>query len=545
MSERWFALGTRSPYQKLLAYLIAVIMAAGFLVVAQAPQPASAAIIDDTAEYVLVNRHSGLVADVLNASQANGADIVQYRRTDAPWQRWRFVDSGDGYFRIVSVHSGRAIDVWEAATTDGAFIRQYSDGNSTNQQFRAVDTAGGVQLINRRSGKALEVWEWSTSELGRLSQYTSHGGASQVWDLVRVSEPLAECGTGAFTAEVVKSGATWIARRGSRVAYTGTDMLAAMTAGLSLLDSGRDQKQRVVIRGSGEMAANTRLRVGSFTTLDVCGTITVTGAGASDHAPIYARGATDIEIQHLTVVGTPIYGIFMRNVDNVTLRQVSLDLQGTGHIGVRIDNHGGDRSVKSTGLRIGDVRVTNATGHGVETYGIDGVTIGTVTVRNVGGSGLLLNDSINADVGIVDAIGAGTGSGYAALRFANANGRINGGYPSNVHVQKVIAHGGGRGIFCVSQSGGAVIDEIEISGTASHSILIENCYGVHIGAIGGTVDGPGRIRLAARSEFPNNRDVTIENLTVRDTVIDEMPCAERSTFRNLRLVNSSMNVCAG
>src|SRR5690606_24128587 len=114
----------------------------------------------------------------------------------------------------------------------------------------------------------------------------------------------------------------------------------------------------------------------------------------------------------------------------------------------------------------------------------------------------------------VDAEGAGTGTGYAAFRMANRNGRINNSYPTNIHVGEVIARGGGRGIFCVSESGGVVIDRIDIADTGSNAILVENCYNVNIAAIEGSVTGGGDVRIAARSEFNNSSDIIFQNLTI-------------------------------
>src|SRR5690606_38075067 len=151
------------------------------------------------------------------------------------------------------------------------------------------------------------------------------------------------------------------------------------------------------------------------------------------------------------------------------------DLRLSSGLGIRIDNHG-DRSQRTRNVRIDNVYVSGTSTHGVETYGVDGLTIGTVTARNTGHSGLLLNDTINATVDLVDAQGAGTGTGYAAFRMANRNGRVGDSYPTNIRVGQVIARGGGRGIFCVSESGGAVIDRLDIAQTGSNSILIENCY---------------------------------------------------------------------
>src|SRR6185437_6795135 len=115
-----------------------------------------------------------------------------------------------------------------------------------------------------------------------------------------------------------------------------------------------------------------------------------------------------------------------------------------------------------------------------------GLTVGTVTARNVGESGLLLNQTINATVGTVDADNAGAGTGYAAFRMANRNGRVGSAYPNNIRVGTVKARGGGRGIFCVSESGGATIDRVDIANTGNNSVLVENCYGVTIAGVSGT-----------------------------------------------------------
>ena len=41
---------------------------------------------------------------------------------------------------------------------------------------------------------------------------------------------------------------------------------------------------------------------------------------------------------------------------------------------------------------------------------------------------------------------------------------------------------------------------------------------MNLAAQSGTVTGGGEIRLAARSEFPNNSDITVQNLTVTNSV---------------------------
>ncbi|MFJ8051730.1 hypothetical protein [Streptomyces luteogriseus] len=348
------------------------------------------------------------------------------------------------------------------------------------------------------------------------------------------------CGDGSYQAEAVQSGGNWTARRGGSTVYTGTDMRAAVQAAVNSLTSGRTSKERVVVRGSGSVSAGSRISLPSYTVLDVCGTINVTGSGSGDQAPVYSRGTRDVEVQNLKLTGAPLYGIFLRNVQNVVLGQI--DMRLSRGLGVRIDNRG-DTSQWTRNVRIDNVYVSGASSHAVETYGVDGITIGTVTARNVGESGLLLNQTINARVTKVDAENAGTGTGYAAFRMANRNGRVGSGYPTNIRVGEVVARGGGRGVFCVSESGGAVIDKVTLSNTGNNSVLIENCYNVNLAAQSGTITGGGELRLAARSEFANNKDITIQNLTVTNSAIRESPCGENTTFRAITRVNSSQSIC--
>jgi hypothetical protein len=289
------------------------------------------------------------------------------------------------------------------------------------------------------------------------------------------------------------------------------------------------------------MTAGSRISLASYTSLSVCGTINVTGSGSGDYAPIYARGVSNIEVPYLNLTGAPIYGIFMRNVTNVWLGQ--LDMRLSGGLGVRIDNRG-NTAEWTRNVKIDNVYVSGASSHAVETYGVDGLTIGTVTARNVGESGLLLNQTINATVGTVDAENAGAGTGYAAFRMANRNGRIGSSYPNNIKVGTVKARGGGRGIFCVSESGGATIDRVDIANTGNNSVLVENCYNVVIAGVSGTISGGGEVRIAARTDFPASTGIKFQNLTVSNTNITWSPCTgSGNTITNVTRNNSTLTWC--
>ena len=195
----------RRRWQALLIAL--TVLATGAVAMAAAPA-ATAATVDTTAWYVLVNRNSGKALDVYNLSTADGARITQWSRNDGDQQQWQFVDSGDGYYRLKSRLSGKVLDVTSRSTADGAaIIEQWTDNNGTNQQFSIQDIDGYVQLIARNSGKAVEVQGASTADGGNIVQYADWNGANQQWQLVRVggttNPTTPPPPTGTFTNPVV------------------------------------------------------------------------------------------------------------------------------------------------------------------------------------------------------------------------------------------------------------------------------------------------------------------------------------------------------
>jgi hypothetical protein len=321
-----------------------------------------------------------------------------------------------------------------------------------------------------------------------------------------------------YDVVVSSSGNTWSAARGSKSLYSGNQLAAALQAGLDGLTANRTVKESVIVRGTGDIAASTRVSVGSYTVLNVCGTLNVTGSGSGDMAPIYARGRTDIDIPNAAITGSPVYGMFFRDVDNLRLGRIELRM--SAGLGIRIDNNAG--AVRRKNVSIDYVYAEGMSSHAVETYGIDQIRIGTVEAKDTGECGLLLNNTSNAEVGLVSCDNCGAGTGYAAFRIANDAGKIGDDWPAgNIHVGKVIARRGGRGIFSVSGSGGLTIDEIDLADTGNNAILLQNCYNTTIAAKSGTVSG-GTVLLSNDTDNTNSgryepsRDVTLQNLTLSE-----------------------------
>ncbi|KAF4552482.1 Hypothetical protein D9617_10g074640 [Elsinoe fawcettii] len=332
--------------------------------------------------------------------------------------------------------------------------------------------------------------------------------------LALASFASAQCGAGTPNARVTGSSGNYQAVRGSTNLYSGADYRAAIQAAVDGISSG----QRVSVIASGSIGAST-ITIGSGKTFEGCGTINV--AGRSGRGAIESLNTQNVNIPYLTMTGNPYFGMRFYGTSGLNLGQITMNL--SGGMGIRFER---DNAANSN-VRMGTIRVTGAGSHAVETWNIAGLTIGSVIARNVGECGLLLQKVTDVKVGLVDGQNVAAGTGYATLRFANNAGQKGSSYATNIVVDKVISRGGGRGIFCVSQSGGIDILNADLAQNGGNSILIENCYGLRIR--GGTVNGGGEVRIAARTEFPNTRDTNIA-LRVDGTTVRESPCADNSVW---------------
>jgi hypothetical protein len=491
--------------------------------------PGAGAQVSTDVWYVLVNKHSNMAMDISARSTEPGAQVVQWNRNDATNQQFRFADSGDGYYRIIARHSGMALDVYAWDAENGADIVQWDDLNGTNQQFRIDDMGEGYyRFVNRFSGKALDNWAWSTDAGTRISQYTPSTGANQQWRITAVEANTGECGAGSPDATVTGGAGNYYVNGNS----VGGDYLYAINTAVDSLTYGRTSQERVTVYADGSIGGGT-VNLPSNTIFEVCGTMDVGNRGG--RGAVEAIGVQNVSIPFLSMTGSPYFGMRFADVHGLHLGRI--DMRLNGGLGIRFvrDMPG------STDVRMDYVYVSGTNNHGVETWNVDGLEIGTIIARNTGYSGLLLNNTRNANIDLVDGEGTGTGTGYATLRFANENGRIGGSYPTNIYVNRVISRGGGRGFFCVSNSGGAEINHVDLADNGNNSVLIENCHNVTIH--GGTVDGGGEVRLAARSEFPNNSDITIANLSVSNTNVRESPCGNNVSWVNVSVYNGSYDVC--
>lgn len=265
----------------------------------------------------------------------------------------------------------------------------------------------------------------------------------------------------AATGQITVSGGTWTGKVDGVTKYTGNNMAAAANACVAAMSSGT-----LNILNSGTLTGPINLK----SNVRVNGTgKTITSSGQT--GMIYAQNSSSTGASDVIMAGTNWYGMFFRTCQGTSFSNV----RGTANLAYRIDNcKGGNGS----NFSFGTITIGTGGSHAVETYGINGVSWGTLTTSDrSGGCGMLLNFSSNASGTSVNATRCNPSGGYAGFRTANTNGRTT--------LGSVTATTCGRGYFSVSSSRDCTISTVNITNTTSHGVWLQTTANTRVN--GGTV----------------------------------------------------------
>jgi hypothetical protein len=137
--------------------------------------------------YKIVNRNSGQVLDINNASTSNGGLAIQWPYHSGTNQQWQFV-SVNGSYQLINRNSGLLLDDPGWSTTQGTQMDQWENNGGSNQLWKLVSAGNGYySLVNQFSGLCADVPNYSTSQGAPVNQWASNGGTNQQWQLVAVS----------------------------------------------------------------------------------------------------------------------------------------------------------------------------------------------------------------------------------------------------------------------------------------------------------------------------------------------------------------------
>jgi hypothetical protein len=266
----------------------------------------------------------------------------------------------------------------------------------------------------------------------------------------------------AATGEVFVTGSTWTGRVDGVTRYTGSSMAGAVNACVANMSSGT-----ITIKNSG--SAGGQMNIKSNITIDGTGrTISHTGSTGI----VYAQNSSNVGARNINMSGNAWYGMYFRTCDTMNFSSVN----GSSNLGYRIDNCKGGPGYR---LSVGSITLNNGGSHAFETYGINGVSWGTITASDwTTGCGVLLNYSSGARGTAVNATRCDfAGGGYAGFRTANSN--------RDTVLGSVSATSTGRGYFSVSGSSGCTITTVNATNIKSHGIWLQTTSNTRVN--GGTV----------------------------------------------------------
>lgn len=156
-------------------------------------------IVTNNTEFYIKNANSGQYLDLDHGTDANNANIHQWKYNGQKNQRWKFVivgTVGDGcLYKIVSVDSstGRVVDVSKGGSSNNLNVALYQYKGSSNQQFAIERTKYGAYKIlskcsNFKSG--LTVKAKSCSEGANVIQYQYNASHNDEWYLEPVNKTV-------------------------------------------------------------------------------------------------------------------------------------------------------------------------------------------------------------------------------------------------------------------------------------------------------------------------------------------------------------------
>lgn len=276
---------------------------------------------------------------------------------------------------------------------------------------------------------------------------------------------------------VYLSGSTWHGDVNGSGVYSGSRFFDAANAVCNAMGSGT-----IDIWSSGSSGNDGgnvyAIRPNSGQTLDFHGNTIHCNSNGDLIVAVYADRKNNITVRDVVVTGNPRYAFWFRGCNDVTFTDITMNLSNNNPVGLGIRYDGSTASASDLTIN-GNILIQGSAGHAIETYSVNGVSIGNVTCNNTGGCGVLLNDSENCTVGVVTGNYNNQGGGYATFRVANNN--------RSTYCAGVYSRNSGRGFFSVSGSRDCTVAWVDIANPTSHGIFLEDATNTHVQS--GSVSG--------------------------------------------------------
>jgi glucosylceramidase len=132
--------------------------------------------------YEISAKHSGKALEIAGSSTANGGLGQQRTWTAAANQKWKVLDMGNGYVRIVNLYSNKSLEIAGPSTANGALSRQWDWNSNASQAWQVVQQSDGTyRILNKYSSKPLDVASASQADGASVQQWDWTGADNQRW----------------------------------------------------------------------------------------------------------------------------------------------------------------------------------------------------------------------------------------------------------------------------------------------------------------------------------------------------------------------------
>ena len=125
--------------------------------------------------YRIVNQLTGKSFDVVGASMTEGARVTTYDALNVENQKWRIQKDANGFYYMTALHSGQLLDIPYCNYANSTVMQQVNGNNSDCQRFKIVDVGGGFFKIvakgnttkvldggiSKQNGANVYLWDWA------------------------------------------------------------------------------------------------------------------------------------------------------------------------------------------------------------------------------------------------------------------------------------------------------------------------------------------------------------------------------------------------
>ena len=142
---------------------------------------------------------SNQVLDVYGGGKDNGVNVISWADNGTNGQKWQFVRTGNGIYKIMSVGSGKCLEVaGQDSNTNGGNVQQwdYENGWSNKLWKLWLTKDNKLVFLNTASYRALNITGGTATNGANVTVQDRNRSANQSWTLRRTSkqiDPNEEC----------------------------------------------------------------------------------------------------------------------------------------------------------------------------------------------------------------------------------------------------------------------------------------------------------------------------------------------------------------